>query len=54
MNNVDIFYKHYDEKILKDILNEDLLYLYRFFYKNRHIELGEWKKIEKEIIQRMD
>jgi uncharacterized circularly permuted ATP-grasp superfamily protein len=51
--NEEIFYKQYDEKILKNISNEDLLYLYRFFYSHKFIELNEWKKIERELIQRM-
>jgi hypothetical protein len=49
----DILHKHYDETVLTTYSNKDLLYIYRFFYKNGWIEFDEWKKIEKEIIRRM-
>jgi hypothetical protein len=49
----EILHKHYDDEMLKSYLNKDLLYLYSFFYSNQWIEISEWKKIEREILQRM-
>jgi hypothetical protein len=43
-----------DYKNFENFSNEELLHLYRLLYKNQIGELSDWKKIEKEILSRME